>query len=489
MSIRRYQSSLPHAIAAAGLIFAASLVLAYESINYVSLVWVYVFFSGSGLAALIFWLRVPWPNLKSRYLSFGGVILLGFVLQHSLIVLDWYLQGGLLWRWPVTTIEPGVALLKGEVISFVGTMLMVISWLISGGLRNTVFSSVRSVPEGSPYLLIWIYLTGLTTAVFLRFEASIEALRMLGVYATLFASGATYLLAVQQRWPRTRLATAFFMTLPLLMLSLSGMKEGMIIAALPLLLVAWATARTLVSRAIFVAFALIILLFATTFSNFVRQSYWTTGVEFSAPSALSGYLDYLAGVNTGDTSTEPLPQLTSRVNSSVYQPWGVIIADQRGFQPEMIFAPIVTVFIPRVIWPEKPNYTTGQEFTTLLFGENHGMGSTSIGTGTFPAFYLGYGWTAVILGSVLLGAIVAITERLALLKGGETFALIFAYGLIPYALKMPETWPAGAITYPVITFVYLSIIAMAVKLFAQPPQKTQQSDLNRRHAVIRRQRF
>src|ERR1019366_1037703 len=79
---------------------------------------------------------------------------------------------------------------------------------------------------------------------------------------------------------------------------------------------------------------------------------------------------------------------SARANASIYRGWAVSWADEYGYETELAFGPIVYNFIPRIIWPEKPNMRQGWEYGQLIFGRTNklaaeSLGQTSISAGLF----------------------------------------------------------------------------------------------------------
>lgn len=73
----------------------------------------------------------------------------------------------------------------------------------------------------------------------------------------------------------------------------------------------------------------------------------------------------------------------------------------------------------------------------------------------------GYGCFASGLGAILVGVLLAGMTRLALRFGGALAAGLYIYAMMPFMLRLDETWAVGAMTGPIITFAYVLAIGLA----------------------------
>lgn len=76
------------------------------------------------------------------------------------------------------------------------------------------------------------------------------------------------------------------------------------------------------------------------------------------------------------------------------------------------YAPLVTKFIPRILWEDKPTENMGKEF-----GVKYGVitaynNRTSINAPIIPEFYFNFGYTGIYLGCLFLGLFYAFLSRL-----------------------------------------------------------------------------
>jgi len=134
------------------------------------------------------------------------------------------------------------------------------------------------------------------------------------------------------------------------------------------------------------------------------------------------------GINQGGESVREL--LIERQTAIAQTPAVIMYMTPRfiPYQPlmDLLVAPIT--FIPRLVWPTKPNYTITHELVTVSYlGSMPGTGSAAV---TMAGnVYMYGGWMILVLGMAALGALSAIYyARLVIpgLKGKQT-ALIAVY--------------------------------------------------------------
>jgi len=72
------------------------------------------------------------------------------------------------------------------------------------------------------------------------------------------------------------------------------------------------------------------------------------------------------------------------------------------FQEGRTMVALWTAFIPRLIWPDKPDVAVGQEFNHTFI---HGEFDTFISPSNLGELYWNYGWSGVVFGMLIIGAL------------------------------------------------------------------------------------
>lgn len=131
-----------------------------------------------------------------------------------------------------------------------------------------------------------------------------------------------------------------------------------------------------------------------------------------------------------------LTEIWRRLSQSPSQVFAMNAYDS-GLEGES-FSTILWILVPRIFFPEKPIITQGEEFTTLVLGDNLAGGT---GPGFFGEGYWNFGWAGVIFVAVVLGMLLSIFNQLNL-YWVETKQFVYA-PIIFMALKFgyrPDDW-------------------------------------------------
>jgi hypothetical protein len=372
--------------------------------------------------------------------------------------------GSRLADWPFFSNAPDAATFKGELITILGTLLTVWMWLKSGGLRLTA-SEGWKVLRSHPNLLLVLYvLAGGSMGISARRP---ELAASLGQFLpSLEAVGLVSVAILPTAWLRgrsLRVAACVALSSPyLLSASSSGMKEEILLALMPLAFVTWTQCRTRSARVALAGAGLLVVALIASYVGFYREEVWQGRQNTSTASVARQFIQKTEDYGTIETLREGLTSFISRSNASNHRGWAVSIADEQGYEPGLVFAPLVYAFVPRVVWPEKPAIKQGWEFSSLVFGNLFTAWSeSSTAAGFYASLYLGWGWPALAVGAALAGLLLGLTLTLALRIGGHLAGALYAFAMIPFAIRLDETWTVGALTGPVISLAYvLAIVAL-----------------------------
>ncbi len=101
-----------------------------------------------------------------------------------------------------------------------------------------------------------------------------------------------------------------------------------------------------------------------------------------------------------------IDQVLARVS---YVNTGTFVIDQydQG-QPGNSFDGLLTMLVPRFLWPDKPVYQPGADLWLLMTGRY----GNQVGAGVFAEAYWNFGWAGVVLSMMLLGAILFWLSRM-----------------------------------------------------------------------------
>lgn len=462
---------LLHAFLAWGLVVAIVALLGFDTNGW----WLVPLFAGSAFAGWLVWRGYRWPDSWSIYISFGGAVLLALVANRFLFVADFFISGARFNEWPFFSNAPEWAVLKGEAITLVGTLITVAVWLAAGGAKYSPRMVLRVPRPALVRLLLVAYAMSLLGSIILRSDR--ETTAVFGqLFPLLHGLGVACCFLLPLALARSHfvaLCAAGLLSSPFIYFSLnSGMKEEIIVALLPAGYLAWNATRSTAARLAIVAAAFLFVSVITPFVGFYRDQAWYGKRELSADKAVSEFTAGLSAQGSVGTMSSGLEAFVRRNNASLHRGWAVSLADEYGYEPELVFAPIFYVFVPRFLWPEKPLIQQGWEYSGLVFGKDYmAWSSSSTAAGLYTAFYLGYGWPAVLAGAVLIGLLTAGMFHIAWRVGGASLVGMYGLSLLPFALRLDETWTVGAVSGPVISLAYLVVlhwIARLISLVVKP---------------------
>lgn len=432
--------------------------------------WLIVLYAAGAISAFAMWRLMPWVDRASQVVSIGAVLLLTLALNHLLYLADFVLSGSQLHLWPLNPSAPENALIAGEAMTVLGTFLTTLAWRWFGGMRVSPVSLFGEGATGFRVLCV-AYVMSLAVVVLSsigqqfgdRLGRLLPSLQVIGLLCC-------YLLPVKiVRNAAMRLALVVLMSAPFLASALgTGMKEAIIVSVLPIAVTAWQGMRSWVTRVTLIALGIAIFSFVGSYVNFYRANYWKTNTEVATQHALTSYIADASEGGVSDAAKSGGAFFLARNNASWYHGWAVSIANDIGLYPDLVFEPMVTVFVPRFMWPDKPRNIQGAEYTALVTGQAfvYEQGS-STATGFYTGLYLGGGWIAVLAGAILSGGVLAGMTRILFWLGGSLAGGLYMAAILPFTLRMSEEWPVSGLALPIITGCYVLALSFIFKIAAK----------------------
>jgi hypothetical protein len=423
--------------------------------------WLLALYATVGMAAWVAWKRIPWPDDVARFASLGAVFLLATVINRLLFAVDYLVAGDRFDAWPVQAVAPEWALVKGEAATLLGTLLTVAIWYIAGGLRVTPAIVFRTAQQAHPLLVILLILAVVTIGLGRANEEAFASLGQLLPVVFLLGLVAVAILPLSYfRRPATQLMVVVLLSLPFIAGALGlGMKENLFVALLPTALVAWHAFRGKTSRFILVTAAALLIGLITTYVSFFRAEVWHANADRSTASVLNDFSRQMSDVGPLVMVTDGAMEFLSRSNASYHRGLAVSIADDERTYPDLVFAPIAYVFIPRVLWAGKPEIKQGWEYSGIVFGQDYiGWSTSSTAAGLYTSLYLGAGWLGALGGALALGLVLAMCTHICTRVGGTFVAGLYSFAMLPTMLRFDESWSVGALSGPPITAAYVLIV-------------------------------
>lgn len=444
--------------------------------------WQVPFFLTAGSCAYLIWTRVQVPDGLSRVLSFGMAILLACGVNRAIYATDYLVNGSSFADWPLPSMSPARDLFMAEVITLTGTFLTFFVWLAAGGARLSS-DCVGEVRRSRSVQRRFLCLYGLSLLATLLLMARSDAASSLGAAVpavNALGVGALFFLIRQMSWSGLRKVVVHLaLSIPYLLLAIQSTgKEAMIIALLPVALTAWfALPRTSARISLAIA-GLVVIAVVSNLSTYMRVMTWGVDKRTASVSELvTEFLTVSDQLGHAETGRVGVSSFLSRANASGYRGYAVTLAETEGRHPELVYGPLAYVFIPRVLWPDKPSIDPGKEYTSLVFGR---YVDSSMSAGFYTSFYLGAGWFGVLSGAVVLGLLIVALSRAAVRLGGQAFLALFSFVLLPVAVRIDEGWGAATLAGLLLTFMYSCAAWVAATLLAQTGAALMSSSRDRR---------
>lgn len=228
--------------------------------------------------------------------------------------------------------------------------------------------------------------------------------------------------------PLSKRLTLIIVTLVLFVLELSMamssyMKEGVIVAMLPLCIYfAERLHKAHISSRIKISFIQLVIfgtlgLFCVSvlfnYSEMRRPEYWDSfGMTTKTPPIVKFFVDAVKSSIPGTDEfhimqrfpTKGVWAFVSRNNFVSPDGWGYEYVQRNGTNDAKWLKEVPSILIPRFLWPEKPLISYGRELAVLMGAANSWESSTTaIGFSMSGCLYFGYGWILLVSGMFFNG--------------------------------------------------------------------------------------
>jgi hypothetical protein len=433
---------------------AMSLLLQLEVSGYTWLVVLHL----AGAAVFYF----LWKQQRSRdvkFQSFGNILLLSCALFRLFDAMDTAVNGARLEQWNAfiyaTSANPEWAIFCGETLTVVGLICVSAAWESAIQDKGINLSLSARAPTLRP-ILVAVYLSGLAFEVakriigvdFSGLDQLISVFRLGGV-AAIFGFVSTI------RSVKMRVGFAVVAGMPFAYLAASGLlKEYIIIPFLPAAYFAWTGWTSKLGRASLLSCAFAAFCLLQVYVILTRDLVWIQGQKLSTNQLIE---TFLAKTDTA-TLLKGVDRTAARINLTNTHAWTMTIAENVGLLPDEIFGGLATIFVPRLIWPEKPDYNPGLQQTYRVFGYHKDLVS-STAAGFVTELYLGGGLVAAVIGSVGFGFGIGLLQRFVSRISTPLAVQVHNFSLFILALRLDEDHPVYAFSKPLFFVVFLVFCA------------------------------
>jgi hypothetical protein len=468
LSGRRFQNPDGFPLISALLIytFAVTVCLSIRSVQAEERWLVLLALSGAGVLFYV-WRNIEWHG--HQFDSFCAILLLASIANRLLYSLDLLISGMRTDAWPVVSFDPGTAMCKGEVITVVGILLTAWTWHAFNQRARPAdrFASIALQHSHSPrgYWLLYVFGVAIEGATRLYGE-EVAALGALASVAR--AGGLMAILALTYYvWEKrvVRLAMVILLSVPFLYASLgSGFKENVIFAGLPVAIVAWREMRSRQERIALILVGALLVGIVTSYIQYFRERVWTRGESMSIMDVTRDYMEH---ERYQDDATAGMPLFLARNNAMYHHGWSTDLGDNEEVRAAEVFAPLVYIFIPRFLWPEKPDINPGADHSERIWGSHYVLVTNSAtAAGLYPAAYMATGYAGVIGIAIATGALMAFLYYLISRYASGFSTGIYAWLLFLTALRLDENWPVYVLSAPIINAVYAVALGAMAAVFS-----------------------
>ncbi|MBZ0159602.1 MAG: hypothetical protein K8G79_05640 [bacterium] len=465
-NLSRRQGGAIVAIFQVGLLYSAGAVLALVFREEVVLDIFLLFLSLWGaLCFFMLWRRIDWGNY--RFLSFGALFLLTSACFRVSSFLDVLFFGNRIERWPIYADEPLLFIAYGEFTFVAGALILVGTWLALRGHEHSIVI-IKSWRYDRSILIIG-YAIGVSVVFSIRIlEFDLAFLGSILYVFFIMAMLSILLISLgssQGRTWRRCVLLPLLLSFPLIYGALgTGMKENIIFSVLPVAIGVFVVAKGAWTRTFVGLLMAAVFAFMTVFVSIQRDINWIEGQGRSAVQVFDITVDaFRLDNNLWATAVE---NSLSRKNLLEVNGWSFAIVEHRGHVKEFSPDHAYQIFIPRVLWVEKPQFRPGSDFSDLVYGR--GMGDyTATAAGFFSALYLGAGLWGVLIYSMMLGALYAVSLSVVIRFGSSFAQLLLLSGAAYKALRLDEGWPvyefAGSISLLLMVILLGKLISFFQK--------------------------
>jgi hypothetical protein len=271
---------------------------------------------------------------------------------------------------------------------------------------------------------------------------------------------------------RRRSIVPILMLVPFLYLSLrSGSKGELVIVAMPIVLAALKR-MSLMRLGILAGFAALMFVFVVPLTVEIRNANWIQGEQIGFAEAAARVDARWQDQGVLRVARDGALEFLQRASSADSGALVMAISQQDGHIGSQPLQDGLSIFIPRMFWPEKPLYAPGAWFTWYLgFADSPETATTATAMMLGTELFWMYGVFGVIIGMLALGAIHAITWK-ALIAQSDRSAISMASVLafLTMAIRFEETAAIYAFSAPLIFLAYMKVFAFAERMFSTRPR-------------------
>lgn len=357
---------------------------------------------------------------------------------------------------------------QAELVFLLATVVFTSVW------RFQERKGIRAVWQEPPTRVAWLAyfislfcyfgLTVIVTRVVPGMALEFIRLFALGALAALLGGNSVYALGKRRSWmPIAALG-------PFLILALiSGMKAEVALIFFPIIIPV-VRKMTLARFGFTIAFLVFTLLFIFPFSETWRDENWrATGAARQQASVSEVTVKVIDTWKTNgiiEVANNSTSRWLARGSTSEIGGLVMLLAERDGFIGPILIEGLVTIFVPRFIWPDKPTYAPGAWFTWYLGNALSPETATSATAMMMPTeLYWMFGVAGVVIGMGLIAVLYFSVWNFLIKKSKyNIIATLALFALLARSAGLEEIHAIYAISSPVTLIVYFYIFSIIVKI-------------------------
>ncbi|BAL23241.1 hypothetical protein [Azoarcus sp. KH32C] len=334
---------------------------------------------------------------------------------------------------------------------------------------------VSIMVEPAPRTMFMIYAVSLGTYLLLSAAGLLAALGMTAELLRLFSIGAIavllggrtkYALGKPKSW------LALLALFPLYVMALqTGMKGEAALVSLPILLPIFR--RMTLNRAmLLLGCAVVIVVFLFPFTQEWRKANWEhAGGSATQKTDIAEVASRVIARWERDGFTETAAESAANwlTRGASAEQGGLVmqIAERDGLIGPVLIEGLASIFIPRFLWPGKPQYMPGAWFTWYLGKADSPESATTSTAMMLPTeLYWMFGIPGVLIGMGLLGWLYFATSRYLIQRATlHLIPLVGYFAFLARASGLQEIHTIYAASSPIVLLVYVMIFDRLQRAF------------------------
>lgn len=269
---------------------------------------------------------------------------------------------------------------------------------------------------------------------------------------------------------RRRAALPILALVPWVFLAMrSGMKSELILVLMPVLLPLF---RRLNKKrvALLGVFVMFLVGFLFPYNQIWRNANWVRHENITATQAASRVVD--AWRNKGVLATAQGGTASWLARGSSVDAGGLVmqICARDGHLGPFLLRGLMTIFVPRFLWPDKPTYEPGAWFTWYIGKATSPETATSSTGMLLPTeLYWMFGPLGVFLGMVIIAVLYFVVWRTLLARSTRSLIMMGAlFALLARSANLEDITTVYAVSGPIILLVYVRLAKLGVGMLRGP---------------------